>query len=94
MKARLFIAMMLIGSASLAQQAGNYWVVETNKFEKGKSIVRIYNQSSVLLHEETINRDIDLYSKRDKKLLNKKLAEYARQQDTTIARTNRKSRRG
>lgn len=78
----------------MAQQADNYWVVETNKFSKGQSIVRIYDRSSHLLHEETVGRSIDISRKRDKRYLNRKVVAITKESDSTIARSNKRQRRG
>jgi hypothetical protein len=86
MKTNLLFALMLTGSATIAQHSEKYWVVETNKFDKGKSIVRIYDTSNVLLHEETLNRDINIYSNRDKKFLKRMVADFSKR-DTTIAKS-------
>lgn len=88
MKIRLLLALMLIGSASMAQRSDKYWVIESNKFDKEKTIVRIYDRANVLLLEQTLNREVNIYSKRDKRYLNRMVADFNKSSDTTTANRN------
>jgi len=54
-----------------AQDAKNYWVVETSP--AGKSIVRIYDINNKLVKESNVARRIDINKKRERKMLNKML---------------------
>ncbi len=80
----------LVGMA-VAQQRTNYWVVETQSATRG-SVVRVYNELDELISETTVDRTIDVTSRREQK----RLAKLVRQPNTNtmvVAKGKRKSRR-
>lgn len=55
-----------------AQQQA-FWVVESNLNKKDFTIVRVYSPNHQLLHEEVLNFKVDISSKKDQRMLNKKV---------------------
>ena len=60
--------MVLIIFAAAAQERA-YWVVETNSASNDKSIVRIYGKENQLIGETTVDRNIDITRRKERKKL-------------------------
>jgi hypothetical protein len=93
MKAK-FMAAVMVSALALPTTAQNYWVIETNPRQARETIVKIYDLQNQLVHEETLRGKIlDARFRSDRKLLDRKLKEYAKQKAIVSARRAPKSRK-
>ncbi len=82
MKAITIIAALILSVEVVsAQNVKPYWVVETNVTKKDYTILRVYDSQNFLIHEETIaGNAMNVLSKKDRKLINKKVKEVLSQE--------------
>lgn len=82
MKSILFIITMLVtASFTHAQSTDPYWVIESNVKDKSASVLRVYDSRSFLIHEEVMKgRCLNVQSRRDRKLIAKRVKEVVKQQ--------------
>ena len=85
----LFSFLMAMAFCSHGQDV--YWVTESNANVPRQTKVRIYDLNQVLLAEYDLDRDIKLFRKRDKRILNR-LAQKARAERNDAS--SRKTRKG
>ncbi len=95
MKRQILITavLLLMATGIKAQQWSSplYWVVETNTFYRGYSIVRFYDHKNILVHEVKIHGvNIDIRIPKHKRKLDELLKGYTERQVTA---SKRKSKR-
>jgi hypothetical protein len=88
-KLAITVTLLVVCAAAYAQQKTNYWVVEMNGENPGKSVVRIYDAENNLVGESSVDRKIDIHSKKERKMLNR-MARQNTATTSTIAYSKKK----
>ncbi|HZY83037.1 MAG TPA: hypothetical protein VFE50_26140 [Cyclobacteriaceae bacterium] len=88
-KLAITVTLLVVCAGAYAQEKANYWVVETNKENPGKTVVRIYDAENNLVDESNVDRKIDIKSKKERKMLNR-MARQNTPSANTIAYSKKK----
>lgn len=89
MKKTVMVAAMMMVIFAAGAQDKAYWVVEGNNTTNDKSIVRIYDEANQLLSETTLDRNVDISKRRERKKLDQLVA-ATRRDASTVAVARKK----
>jgi len=88
-KLAITITLLVVCAGAHAQEKTNYWVVEMNSRNPGKTLVRIYDTENNLVEESNVDRKIDIGSRKERKMLNR-MARKSRLSSTAVAYSKKK----